>query len=196
MNKKELYELCKEQQGKIKKMKVDEGYHEDIINDYDDDSDNLLEQIKKLKEENEKSKKENGELKETINITKGKLSDLFKVLKPDCGYYLSHKNPLEDMVHCVSGALDKFIDWDEEKYIQEITKLKEEINTTKSIEWIAKSMSDLQYEYQKLKKENEKLEEIIKSNHTYQKFCEESMNELQLENKELQMKYDKLNELF
>tara|TARA_R110000851_G_scaffold67913_1_gene153039 strand:- start:23 stop:616 length:594 start_codon:yes stop_codon:yes gene_type:complete len=40
-----------------------------------------------------------------------------------------------------------------------IEELRKEINTTKSVTWIALSMSDLQYEFQKLKKVNEKLKE-------------------------------------
>lgn len=81
MNKKELYQKCQEQQQEIQKLSLFQDYHEDIINDYDDDSDNLLEKIRilkvknasyadmyknvdnKLKEDNEKLRKENKQLK-------------------------------------------------------------------------------------------------------------------------------------
>ena len=52
MNKKELYEKCQKQEQEIQKLSLFQDYHEDIINDYDDDSDNLLEKIRILKVKN------------------------------------------------------------------------------------------------------------------------------------------------
>ena len=49
MNKKELYEKCMKQQEEIQKLTLFQDYHEDIVNDYDGDADNLLEEIKNLK---------------------------------------------------------------------------------------------------------------------------------------------------
>ena len=48
MNKKELYEKCQKQEQEIQKLSLFQDNSEDILNDYDDDNDNLIEEVKKL----------------------------------------------------------------------------------------------------------------------------------------------------
>ena len=50
MNKKELYEKCQKQEQEIQKLSLFQDKSEDLLNDFDDDNDNLIEENKKLKE--------------------------------------------------------------------------------------------------------------------------------------------------
>ena len=50
MNKKELYQKCQEQQQEIQKLSLYQEDRDELLNDFDDDNDNLIEEVKKLKE--------------------------------------------------------------------------------------------------------------------------------------------------
>mgnify|MGYP003656339067 FL=1 len=59
MNKKELYEKCQKQEQEIQKLSLFQEDREDVLNDFDDDNDNLIEENKKLKEKVKELKEEN-----------------------------------------------------------------------------------------------------------------------------------------
>ena len=181
MNKKELYEKCKKQREEIQKLSLFEDNRDELIKHNKKVIEELRKEInttksvtwialsmsdlqyefQKLKKVNEKSKKENGELKETIKITKGKLSDLFKVVITSDVYSLSHKRYLKSArERCKTWCVDEYNRGYKEGQEQqeEVKKLKEASDEAEEMSKIAmiknieleEDMEELQQKYNKL----------------------------------------------
>ena len=178
MNKKELYQKCQEQQEEIQKMKLFQDNSEDVLNDFDDDNDNLIDEVKKLKISIKEYKNEYHNLEQSSLDEKNKLRKENEILRNANTTYV-------DLLAGEDGTIDKI-----DTLLQENEKLKEELEESKNLEnQLEKKIKRYIKKTQKLKYEVEAIDK--QATH----YCLEN-NTLKEELEELQQRYNKLEELF